>query len=72
LLQEVSLPPGHLTRRRITGIHAPVLEDATVDAGRLAQRSLRAGWVASVLETELRIRSGSLSGAGDRLSPVPA
>lgn len=54
LLREVTLPPGSLHASESLEFRGPVPEGAEVQCrARLAQRSVRAGWVVSVLETEL-------------------
>jgi hypothetical protein len=54
LLREVTLPPGSLHASESLEFRAAVPEGAEVQCrARLAQRSVRAGWVVSVLETEL-------------------
>jgi len=54
LLEEVTLPEGTLHISENLSFHKPVPLDAAVDCiARLAQRSVRAGMVVSVLETEI-------------------
>lgn len=54
LLRDVSLPPGSLHAAESLEFHAAVPEGATVECrAKLAQRSVRAGWVVSVLVTDL-------------------
>jgi hypothetical protein len=54
LLREVSLPAGSLHAAEALEFHAAVPEGATVECrARLVQRSVRAGWVVSVLATDL-------------------
>ncbi len=55
LLERVKLPDGSLHASESLETRAAVRPDSTVECrARLAQRSQRAGWVVSVLETELR------------------
>ena len=56
LLREVTLPPGSLHASESIEHHAAVPEGSTVECrARMAQRSVRAGYVWSVLETELSV-----------------
>jgi hypothetical protein len=54
LLEQVSLPEGSLHASESVKVRAVVREGAEVESrARLAQRSVRAGWVVSVLENEV-------------------
>lgn len=54
LLKLVALPEGSLHASESLQFHAPVQEGAVLECrARLAHRSVRAGWVVSVLETDL-------------------
>jgi hypothetical protein len=55
LLEEVTLPEGTLHISENLSFHKPVPLDGDVEcSARLAQRSVRAGMVVSVLETEIK------------------
>jgi hypothetical protein len=54
LLKQVALPKGSLHANESLEFRAAVPEGVTIQCrARLAQRSVRAGWVVSVLETDL-------------------
>jgi hypothetical protein len=54
LLREVALPPGSLHASESLEYHAAVAEGSEIECrAKLAQRSVRGGYVWSVLETEL-------------------
>jgi acyl dehydratase len=56
LLESVGLPPGTLHANEFVRAHQPVPEGATVECrARVAQRSLRAGRVFVVLESEIML-----------------
>lgn len=72
LLREVTLPPGSLHASESVEFHAPIREGSSVECrARLAQRSVRAGYVWSVIETDLSA-AGTLavSARATVLSPV--
>jgi len=57
LLESVGLPPGTLHANESVRAHQPVPEGATVECrARVAQRSLRAGRVFIVLESEITLQ----------------
>ncbi|HLF70569.1 MAG TPA: MaoC family dehydratase N-terminal domain-containing protein [Dehalococcoidia bacterium] len=54
LLESVSLPPGTLHASESVTYVSPVPVDATLECrARLAQRSVRGGWVVSVLDSDI-------------------
>jgi acyl dehydratase len=54
LLEQVSLPPGTLHASESLSFKAPVLAGASLECrASLAQRSQRAGWIVSVLDSEI-------------------
>jgi len=56
LLESVGLPPGTLHANEYVRAHQPVPAGSTVECrARVAQRSLRAGRVFVVLESEIRL-----------------
>lgn len=56
LLESVGLPPGTLHANEFVRAHQPVPEGSTVECrARVAQRSLRAGRVFVVLESEIML-----------------
>jgi acyl dehydratase len=56
LLERVGLPPGTLHANEFVRVHQPVPAGSTVECrARVAQRSLRAGRVFIVLESEIRL-----------------
>ena len=56
LLESVGLPPGTLHANEFVRAHQPVPAGSTVECrARVAQRSLRAGRVFIVLESEIRL-----------------
>lgn len=73
LLREVTLPPGSLHAGESLEFHAAVPEGSLlVCRARLAQRSVRAGWVVSVLETDLLLgEATAVSARATVLSPPP-
>jgi hypothetical protein len=72
LLREVTLPPGSLHASESIEHHAAVPEGSTVECrARLAQRSVRAGYVWSILETELSVGgAAAVSARATVLSPA--
>ncbi len=74
LLQEVTLPAGSLHASESLEFLAAVPVGSTLECrARLAQRSLRAGWVVSVLETELFLSTRlAVSARATVLSPAPS
>ncbi len=56
LLRQVALPPGSLHASESVECMAAVLEGEKVECrARLSQRSIRGGWVVSVLESDLAV-----------------
>jgi acyl dehydratase len=74
LLKQVSLPEGSLHASESLEFHAAVPEGARLECrARLAQRSMRAGWVVSVLETELLHGAApAVTARATVLSPQPS
>jgi hypothetical protein len=72
LLQQVALPSGSLHAGESLDVQAAIPEGSVLECrARLAQRSVRAGWVVSVLETELLLDGASaLSARATVLSPA--
>jgi len=72
LMRQVSLPDGSLHASESLEFRAPVPEGATVECrARLAQRSVRGGWVWSVLETDLLLAGvPAVSARATVLSPA--
>jgi acyl dehydratase len=74
LLESVSLPAGSLHASENVAFKAPVPIDAQVECRVvLAQRSVRGGYVVSVLESEI-VHNGStaLTARATVMSPAPA
>jgi acyl dehydratase len=74
LLKQVALPDGSLHASESLEFRAPVPEGAELECrARLAQRSVRAGWVVSVLETDLFLAERpAVSARATVLSPAPS
>ena len=74
LLGQVFLPPGTLHASESLQFGARVPTGATVECHSvLAQRSLRAGWIVSVLETEISFAGRpAVAARATVLSPAPA
>jgi MaoC dehydratase-like protein len=74
LLRRVGLPQGSLHAGESLEFHAAVPEGAILECrARLAQRSVRAGWIVSVLESDI-YRDGAIavSARATVLSPAPS
>jgi hypothetical protein len=74
MLKQVSLPEGSLHASESLEFRAAVPEGQELECrARLAQRSLRAGWVVSVLESDVHLRGGIAGSArATVLSPAPS
>ena len=74
MLKQVSLPEGSLHASESLEFRAAVPEGEELECrARLAQRSLRAGWVVSVLESDVYLH-GAVAGRARAtvLSPAPS
>ena len=73
LLQQVSLPPGTLHASESLRFSARVPTGATVECrATLAQRSQRAGWIVSVLDSQISCEGRpAVSARATVLSPAP-
>ncbi len=74
LMRQVTLPPGSLHASESLECHSIVPVGATVECrAKLAQRSQRAGWVVSVLESDLLVAGDlAVSTRATVLSPLEA
>lgn len=74
LLESVSLPPGSLHSNEAVRFLAPVPNQAMLEChARLAQRSVRGGWVVSVLESEIKLDGATVqTSRASVLSPAPS
>jgi hypothetical protein len=72
LLAQVELPPGSLHASESLEFYLAIQEDSDLECrARLSQRSVRAGWVVSVLDTDIRFGGKSAVSARARvLSPL--
>lgn len=72
ILERVELPAGSLHASESCSFRRIVREGDTVECRpRLAQRSVRGGWVVSVLETDLHVKgSQAVSARATVLSPA--
>ena len=73
LLESVSLPAGSLHASEVVSFKAPVPFDAQVECRAvLAQRSVRGGYVVSVLESEIVHKDNTaLTARATVMSPAP-
>jgi acyl dehydratase len=73
LLEKVQLPPGSLHASESVRFHGVVPAGAAVDCrARIAQRSLRAGWAVSVLETDLYVDGREVASARATVMSPPS
>jgi len=72
LLEQVTLPPGSLHASESLEFHSTVPEGSELECrARLSQRSVRAGWVVSVLDTNTLVEgAAAVSARATILSPV--